>query len=245
MQSLPSGLLIGLSIFFDGKKVYSTVDFASWVTEDANVPSQCTGLYEEMRWFDYLVHGNGVWVGICVDISAYPKEYASIYVSQTPNGGWKKVFNYLSDNPEHSIAFNNGVFVYQLLGYVYTSTDGSNWIIPNKDFFPWEKSQLYELGNWILMVLQDNNNIYSITKDGNHWLNISIPVPNPTLQYNDAATLYFAYGLDGRVATSHDGLTWVLNEGFSIPGQELVMSIAYNGKLWVAVDAKAGIFIGK
>jgi len=247
LHTFPSGLQIGLSIFFDGTKLYSTVDFALWAVDDANAPVECT--HYGQSWFDYLVHGNGGWVGICIDMADL-ETYANIYISQTPTGGWKQVFTSgpLHDLPTHSIAFNNGVFVYQLDGVVYTSANGLNWTIPNNQPHPYLTSHVSALGNWILMIQQGLSLIYSISKDGNQWRNLSLPIRNPTLKYVNEADLYVAYGLavnlQGKAATSPDGITWMLNDGFSLPEHEMVTDMEYNGKIWAAADNEAGIYIG-
>jgi len=208
---------------------------------------ECNGRGQHVAWFDYLVHGNGngVWVGVCTHVSNY-SENSSIYVSQNPNGGWQRAFTSLCDGCHYSITFNNGAFVYQLNGVVYTSADGLHWIIPNKHFNPrWPSFSA--IGKWILMVTRGPaaHFIYSISKDGNQWQNLSLPIPNPTLKYIDAAALYLAYGLEGQVASSPDGFSWMLDDELSLPDHDSVVSVAYNGKLWVAADDKAGIFIGR
>jgi len=49
---------------------------------------------------------------------------------------------------------------------------------------------------------------------------------------------------EGKVATSPDGISWTLNDELSLPNHELIVAMAYNGKLWAAADDQVGIFIG-
>jgi len=235
---------MGSSIFFSGNKIFSTASFQTWGITDANVPSECTGDYQN-NWFDQLVRGwNGTWVGICINMD-YPNEHALIYTSQTSTGGWKQVLRVASYQTRHSVASCNGAFVYLLNGVVYTSADGSNWKIPNKKFTPWLPSQVSTIGSWFLITQQDTRSIYSISGDGNKWQNLSLPIPNPTLKYIENIATYLAYGPNGEVTYSDDGIYWSHSEELFLPANREVISIESSGNLWAAVDDEGGIFIAR
>jgi len=236
---------MGSSIFFSGNKIFSTASFQTWDITDANVPSECTGNYQK-NWFDQLVHGwNDTWVGICINVYSPDQQPAFIYTSRSSTGGWKQVFSSHNYQTHHSITFCNGVFVYLLNSVVYTSADGSNWKIPNDKFSPRLPSQLSTVGDWILITQQGTHSIYSISEDGNKWQNLSLPIINPTLKYIENAATYLAYGSNGEVAMSYDGISYSLSEGLFIPTNGVVMSIEYSGKLWAAADDGGGIFIAQ
>lgn len=149
------------------------------------------------------------------------------------------------------VVYGNGLFVAAGEkgdgGEIYTSTNGSNWILRYSDNNAWGLTMNYSGGHFSGVGGWET----AVSADGTNWTVSFLPFVSGSFGYGSltdvtfgnnpifGTSLYVAVGDTngvGYIITSPDGITWLPRKPSTTPGGH-ISSVVYDGNKFVAVGA--------